>query len=332
MELTKSEAVAFIRQRADIFDGQSNPFMRSEWLLHFIEHIVEPGWKILTLEHADGFDYSVALFYRDTLGRVRPLTNYYASLYSVVSTADPRSDIMDGIVRQLKCSTLMLGPVEDDQSTRLLQQSFNENGWMTYRYFTHGNRYMPGIPWAEYLAGRDSQLRNTIKRKGKSFPGELRIVTDPADVDAAMDGYERVYSQSWQGKAQAESHPEFIRGWARICAENGWLRLGIATLNGQAIAAAFWFVVDGKALIYKLAFDEAHSKLSAGTLLTAMLMERALDVDKVSEVDYLTGDDDYKASWMPLRRERLGLAAFNRRTVVGAARATYEYAKLLVKQ
>jgi hypothetical protein len=34
------------------------------------------------------------------------------------------------------------------------------------------------------------------------------------------------------------------------------------------------------------------------------MLEHALGGDKVSEVDYLTGDDNYKSNWMSHRRER----------------------------
>lgn len=43
----------------------------------------------------------------------------------------------------------------------------------------------------------------------------------------------------------------------------------------------------------------------------AALMEHAMDIDQVSEVDYLAGDEPYKADWMSHRRERIGLIAFD---------------------
>jgi CelD/BcsL family acetyltransferase involved in cellulose biosynthesis len=48
------------------------------------------------------------------------------------------------------------------------------------------------------------------------------------------------------------------------------------------------------------------------------MMEYVLDVDRVREVDYLTGDDKYKQDWMTHRRERWGILAMNPRTLRGA--------------
>ena len=320
--LSKAEALAFISERADLFDATPNPFAKSAWLLHWVEQIVEPHWTILAPESLIGGE-STMLLYDD--GRaVRPLTNYYASLYTPWATTCTDSPARH-LVRELDgCTTIAFGPLDaTDKSTAELQAALEARRWYVRRYRAHGNWYLPGMPYESYLAGRNSQLRSTITRKGKKFPGELRIITAPSEVDFAMDGYEAVYSKSWK---QPEPYPLFARRWARICAERGWLRLGLATISGTPVAAHFWFVIDGVASIWKLAYDEEHAKTSAGTLLTAHLMRHVLDVDQVAEVDYLTGDDAYKAAWMTHRRERIGLMACNLRTVTGMARAAYEVA------
>jgi hypothetical protein len=322
MRLSKAEALAFVESRAEIFDACTNPFAKSAWLLHLVEQIVEPSWTILAPESLIGGE-SVMLLYDD--GRtVRPLTNYYASLYTPWVTTGESSPARH-LVRELnRCPWIAFGPLDaEEPSTGELQTALEDRHWYVRRYFCHGNWYLAGQPFETYLKGRGSQLRNTITRKGKAFPGDLRIFTEPDEVDAGMDAYEAVYAKSWK---QPEPYPNFARGWARICAERGWLRLGIASMCGVPIAAHFWFVVDGKAHIWKLAYDEEYAKTSAGTLLTAHLMRHALDVDKVTEVDYLTGDDPYKAAWMTHRRERIGLMACNMRTFTGMARAAYEAA------
>ena len=320
--LSKAEALEFITARADLFDASANPFAKSAWLLHWVEQIVEPHWTILAPESLIGGE-STMLLYDD--GRaVRPLTNYYASLYTPWATTCTDSPARH-LVRELDgCTTIAFGPLDAaDKSTAELQAALEARRWYVRRYFSFGNWYLPGMPFQAYLASRKSQLRNTITRKGKAFPGDLHIFTGPDEVDAGMDAYEAVYAKSWK---QPEPYPTFARGWARICAERGWLRLGIASMGGIPIAAHFWFVIDGVASIWKLAYDEEYAKTSAGTLLTAHLMRHALDVDKVTEVDYLTGDDPYKAAWMTHRRERIGLMACNLGTVRGAAQAAIEWA------
>jgi len=321
MRLNKPDALAFVSERAEIFDAVPNAFGKTAWLLHFIEQVIDPNWELIVSESLVRGE-SVMLLYDDGRG-VKSLANYYSGLWSPAATTTQQAPLRHMVELLRRYPSINFGPLDDAApATMALQHALASQRWYVRPYTAHANWYLPGRPYAEYLSQRDSQLRNTISRKGKKFPGELRIVTSPDEVDAAMDAYDAVYARSWK---VPEPYPNFVRGWARICAENGWLRLGIATLDGAPIAAHFWFVVDGVASIFKLAYDEEHSKLSAGTLLTAMLMQHVLDVDRVSEVDFLSGDDPYKAAWMTHRRERIGFMACNLRTVRGASRAAFEW-------
>jgi hypothetical protein len=323
--LTKAEAREFVAQRAELFDTSPNPFARSAWLLHFIDEIVREDWTVIAPESHP--QWGALLLYSTPNDPVRrALTNYYASLYSTVGNVEA----LDPLVRQLslqpRCSEMIFAPLDAQApDTMALEQALKRYRWFTRRYFCHANWHLPcsGLTFDEYLAGRNSQLRNTITRKEKKFPGDIRIVSMPNEIDKAMDAFDAVYAKSWK---QPEPYPNFVRGWARICAENGWLRLGIASIDDVPIAAQFWFVMDEVAYIFKLAYDENYSKWSAGTLLTARLMRHALDVDRVSRVDYLTGDDEYKAAWMTHRRVRFGIVACNLRTSRGLARAATEFA------
>jgi hypothetical protein len=336
--LTKSEALHFVRERAEVLDTAANPpnpFACSEWVQHFIDHVAPDDWGILALEGREASN-SLMLLYRDAKApdRCIALTNYYASLYSPLnSTASDRALAMTNAVRQLtdsrpKISTVALAPLDEQATdTSELAKALAGQGWYARRYFCFGNWYLPceGITFDAYMTSRDSQLRNTWVRKSKKLlaAGRVWIATSTADVESAMDAYDAVYAKSWK---QPEPYAGFVRGWARICARRGWLRLGIASVDDVPIAVQFWFTMNRRAYIFKLAYDEAQSKWSAGTVLTAHMIRQALDVDHVIEIDYLTGDDAYKKSWMTHRRERIGLMACNLHSLRGLAAAARESA------
>lgn len=89
------------------------------------------------------------------------------------------------------------------------------------------------------------------------------------------------------------------------------------------IAVQLWFVNGRTAYIYKLAYDEDYSVYSAGTLLSAELFDYVIAKDKVTKIDFLTGDDNYKKDWMSASQKLYGLQVCNKRRPVGLCTALY---------
>ena len=168
------------------------------------------------------------------------------------------------------------------------------------------------------------------KKLSKSSGYRLQIVQqDNALLGAAIDAYVQVYNQSWK---VPEPFPEFIPGLCQLAAQKGWLRLGLIFLDNLPIAAQLWLVVEKKAYIVKLAYDQKFVKTSAGTVLTGALFRHVIDVDRVEEVDYLMGDDQYKQDWMSERRERRGIIAFNPQSPLGIAKAVYHFGGKILRK
>jgi hypothetical protein len=346
--LNKPEILRFIEDRREFFDaaGRDNPFASTPWLLHFVAQIAREEWRFVIPHHL-GEGESLMLLYTkpQAPSELLALTNYYASLYSpLISSAPDRIAAVDALVRQIsecrpRFAAINCAPLDNESpDTVAIRKAFSARGWYVKNYSAFGNWYLPceGLPFRDYIERRDSIVRNTLSRKSKKFVSNssrgpdrarLEVVTDPNYVDVAMDAYDKVYAKSWK---KPEPYPDFVRGWARICAQRGWLRLGLAWFGDTPIAAQFWFIKERRAYIFKLAYDEGHAKLSAGTVLSAFLFEHALDRDGVIEVDYLTGDDPYKRSWMTHRRERVGMLACNLQSPRGVCMAAAEYGGLML--
>ena len=193
------------------------------------------------------------------------------------------------------------------------------NGCAVFTFHAFQNWVLPVTSdWPSYLAARDGKLRTTLSRMGRRFAargGRLELLQgDSNRLEAGIAAYQAVYAASWKN---AEPFPDFMPGLIQLCADEGWLRLGVAWLGDRAIAAQVWMVANGRAEIYKLAYDEAFKTYSPGTLLTALLMAHVFEQDRVAEVDYLIGDDPYKKAWMTQRRERWGIIAYNSATLAG---------------
>src|SRR5262249_11000227 len=205
-----------------------------------------------------------------------------------------------------------------------LVRAFRTEGMPVQTYFCFGNWYLDvaGRSYEEYFESRPSILRKKVPYKyrklQRTYRVRLEICTGEDGLEQALDDYEKIYNASWR---EGESHPEFIRGLVRTAAVNGWLRLGLLYLDDRAVAAQLWIVHAGIASMYKICYDEAFAQLSPGTLLMDHVMPHVIDVDKVHEVDFLSGDDAYKQNWMTHRRERWGILAFNPRRTKGLIQA-----------
>lgn len=270
--------------------------------------------------------------------RLHSLSNFYTTLYEPLLDAEVSASDLASLFKALRRDfpgyrSLMLSPMDTSSpSHQILLAALRQDGMVSFDFFVHGNWYLPVTGnWADYLASRTGGLRSTIKRMEKKFAaagGTIALLRAAADLPTAISAYEAVYKASWK---KQEPFPDFMPGLLETYAASGELRLGLAWLGDKPIAAQLWIVANGRAHIYKVAYDEAYKSYSPGTLVTAMLMQHAIDVDQVHEVDYLIGDDPYKATWMSARRERRGIVAYNPRSLPGLAGLVYEYVGRLIK-
>ncbi|MDQ1830153.1 GNAT family N-acetyltransferase [Massilia scottii] len=292
------------------------------WYRNLVETVYpkNPGLRFYVLRHGQQLMAVLPLRAEKAGGswQLNSLSNFYTSLYEPVLEPGLKSREMVAVLSAIQTefpglASLTLAPMDTaSHSYQTLLGAMRIKGWIAFEYFTFGNWYQPvSFDWPTYLAARSGPLQNTIRRMRKKFAGDggtLEIVTNPKELPVAIAAYEKVYAASWK---KPEPFPAFTPGLMQAYAAKGFLRLGLAWLGGEPVAAQLWIVSHGRAEIYKLAYDERFKGYSPGTLITAMLMEHAIDKDKVNEVDYLSGDDAYKKTWMSHRRERWGLVAYN---------------------
>ncbi len=241
--------------------------------------------------------------------RIHALANWYSFRVRPIFThgAD-QGAMLNELARDLagEAPHLVLSPLPDENGeASALAAALRRGGWTVFLSPCDVNHILPvkGRSYADYMATRPGQLRTTLKRKG----GKIRVSIETAFDPASWEAYENVYAQSWKPH---EGSPAFLRRFAEAEGAAGRLRLGIARVDDNPVAAQFWTVEGGTAFIHKLAHTEASKPLSPGTTLTAALMEQVIDRDCVSLVDFGTGDDPYKRDWMEAVRPRYRIEAF----------------------
>jgi CelD/BcsL family acetyltransferase involved in cellulose biosynthesis len=103
-------------------------------------------------------------------------------------------------------------------------------------------------------------------------------------------------------------------------------------MNGEPVAAQFWTVDNGRALIHKLAHRESAKDASPGTILSAAMFRHVIDEDRVDIIDFGTGNDSYKADWMTGSAPLITIRAFNLKTLGGLAGAAKAGLSRLVRR
>lgn len=260
---------------------------------------------------------------------VHGLSNYYTALYGpVLGEKREESNQAIYVLTGALCKdrgawdVLNLRPLDvTDAIYTGLSERFRAAGLIVQSYFCFGNWYLDvqGRSYADYLGGLSSILKKNIpyytRKLERTAAVRYELITSQEGLEQGLHDFVRIYNLSWRDKA--EPYPSFIPGLVRAFAQQGWLRLGLIYLNDEPAAAQLWLTHHKVASIYKICYDQKFAKLSVGTVLTARMMQHALDIDKVWEVDYLGGDEPYKRDWMPNRRERWGLMIFNPSTIRG---------------
>lgn len=266
------------------------------------------------------------------------LKHGYTPRYSLLLADDDQPRVLACLVEGLKQSSvggILLEPVADDDGHLAdLQCAMEPAGFHCEHIFRDYNWIfrLQGQSYKEYMASRPAQLRNTISRKTRKLEREhgydIRLFTGDEALQEMSDYYV-VYNASWKQNelTNAGFLDCFVEGFSRA----GWSRLAILYIKSQPVAAQLWFVHQGKASIFRLSYDEAWKQYSPGSILTSFLMEYVIDVDKVEEIDFLTGNDAYKQDWMSERRERFVLSCVKDVKPVGWYELFVESLKRMVK-
>lgn len=316
----------------------TNPFVSAPWLERFEQHLVTPAYHpvyfVCEIEHKPVL--VVPMVSSRLLGlpgrHLESMSNFYTGLYTPVIANElllqPRhlnaviAAFADHVaLKRPKLGLLDFAPLRLEQSpNHLLPPAFSGAGFSFRRYVKHGNWYEPiaGRSFDEYLSDRPGFLVNTLRRKQRKLARETEheyeIIEDPGRLAEKLPDYNQIYARSWKTD---EYSVAFINEVMCALAEYGIVRLGLLSIDGRAAAAQIWVKIGNAWGVFKLAYDPAYKAYSAGTLLMAKMIESLIDRDGAECLDFLSGDDDYKADWASQRREHFGFELIRKNSMLG---------------
>ena len=140
-----------------------------------------------------------------------------------------------------------------------------------------------------------TKSRSTIRRKRKQIEqkGTWRVsVTQPktAHWESAFAAFISVEASGWKGKegsaiGKNPNIEKFIRELSAYAQAHGRLFLAMAYVDDMPVAGQLGLINGSTILIYKLGFDENHSKESPGILLMVDIVKYVLSQSTYTSID-----------------------------------------------
>ena len=173
--------------------------------------------------------------------------------------------------------------------------------------------------WEEYLASLGANTRQNVgrfrRRLAKAFEVDLKIATQPHEMQRCLADFAAVFRDRWQPEQGATFFDQqraagFERELCDLAARAGWYRLYILYVSGKPVAGYLGYVCNQKFYSGLLAHDPAWHKYSVGTVMIGMIIEDCIR-QQWSEFDMTRGDEPYKFQWNCERRNnhRITLSA-----------------------
>jgi hypothetical protein len=255
-----------------------------------------------------------------------PLASWYTLRFAPVLAGETDPSLIQELYRAVRqrFDRISLHPLGGEKPL------LNAAGWRSFacRISTNWTIDLADRNFDSYWASRPSQLRNTVARRTRSHP--VRIVIHRRFDPLGWLDYEAIYAASWKPQ---EGSPPFLRALAEQEGAAGTLRLGIAyDINGRPVAAQFWLVEGGVAMIHKLAHREDARAGSPGSLLSHAMFRDAIDEDRVTRIDFGLGDEPYKADWVDTPHPIVRIDAYHPASLRGLAGMGREIASRLARR
>jgi len=187
---------------------------------------------------------------------------------------------------------------------------------------------------ATYRAKTTSKKRSHHRKRRRQLAqlGKVRfsVARTRAELEPALEEAFRIHALRWKGRPDGSGFTtptgmRFNRAAATALAEIDVARIVTLELDGRAIAFHYYFALEGRMYLHRMAFDPAFARVSPG-LMAALEALKIGAAEGLTWVEFLGGADRYKVEladrFEPLHLG-LGLAGSATGSAVVAARTRW---------
>ena len=169
--------------------------------------------------------------------------------------------------------------------------------------------------WASLQAKFRSNVRNRLTRLKQIGEPRLEVLTEKADITAALADAWRLEASGWKDQegTSITSNPAVQTFYTRLAEraiDHGWLRLLFLTVGGQRIAVSYSAVYDDRLFLIKTGHDRGYHTCSPFKLLTYFAAQDGY-ARGLREIDFLGDTEAWKQEWTPAARAHDWLFVFS---------------------
>lgn len=233
--------------------------------------------------------------------------------------ATPRT-ALDGVVAALEAmewDMLQLdGLVGDAAGARQLQAALEARGIATTLRPQWPCPYIQ-LPrsWDEYLQTRSPARRDVITRRERILARRGRMAVTFYGPDTLERGWShlmRLHDARWRGEGAFDGQLDALhRQFAASLAPSGRTWLSTIDVDGEPISAWYGFADHDTLHFYQAGRSPAWNKFSVGAVHVGLMIQRAIALG-LRRLDFLRGDEPYKAEWTSMQRWTYQLIGYRR--------------------
>lgn len=161
---------------------------------------------------------------------------------------------------------------------------------------------MEGSSYEDYLARFSGKTRSTLRRKAKKLDADAGgyTVTEhrtPAEIERFLDAALPLSAKTYQARLLDAGLPDSAEARATMlaAAEADRMRCYLLAVQGKPIAYLSLPVMERTLLYAHLGYDPAWARLSPGTVLQLVALERLFAEQRYAWFDFAEGEGAHKA-------------------------------------
>ena len=230
------------------------------------------------------------------------------------------------------------GVLPESPATLSLIESLRRRGFMIHAESVESS-WIVDLPrdWETFVAGAKRAIRrkiNKAQRRAASTDVQYFTATTPAEVAAFWPEFVRLHEARFSIKVSdggCFADPQFaafLPVAVQRLSERGAIRLHWCEVGGRAISTQLYLLGGRTASMYQSGFDPKFASLEPGHLLYSRVFRDLIEAG-YTRLDFLRGNESYKADWNAVSVPLSRLYCVPPRRTSQLRHQTYQFARSL---